>query len=49
MLSAMGVAPEISQGAIRVSLGFATRRDDIERFLRAFEELIKRLRPRVAA
>jgi len=49
VLSAMGLPEELAQGAIRVSLGFATRRDDIERFLRAFEELIKRLRPRVAA
>jgi cysteine desulfurase len=49
VLSAMGVPEELAQGAIRVSLGFATRRDDIERFLRAFDELIKRLRPRVAA
>ena len=49
VLSAMGVPEELAQGAIRVSLGFATKRDDIERFLRAFDELIKRLRPRVAA
>jgi cysteine sulfinate desulfinase/cysteine desulfurase-like protein len=45
----MGVAEEIAQGAIRVSLGFATKRADIENFLKAFAELIKRLRPRVAA
>lgn len=49
VLSAMGLPEELAQGAIRVSLGFATKRDDIERFLRAFDELIKRLRPRVAA
>lgn len=49
VLSAMGVPEEIAQGAIRVSLGFATRRADIENFLKAFDELIKRLRPRVAA
>ena len=49
VLSAMGVAEEIAQGAIRVSLGFATKRADIENFLKAFAELIKRLRPRVAA
>ncbi len=49
VLRAMGVPEELAQGAIRVSLGFATKRDDIERFLRAFAELIKRLRPRVAA
>jgi cysteine desulfurase len=49
VLSAMGVAEEIAQGAIRVSLGFATKRADIENFLKAFGELVKRLRPRVAA
>jgi cysteine desulfurase len=49
VLSAMGVPEELAQGAIRVSLGFATKRADIERFLRAFDELVKRLRPRVAA
>jgi cysteine desulfurase len=49
VLSAMGVPEEVAQGAIRVSLGFATKRDDIESFLRAFDELIKRLRPKVAA
>ena len=49
VLSAMGVPEEVAQGAIRVSLGFATKRADIENFLRAFGELVKRLRPRVAA
>jgi len=49
VLSAMGVPEEIAQGAIRVSLGFATERADIENFLKAFAELVKRLRPKVAA
>jgi cysteine desulfurase len=49
VLSAMGVPDEIVQGAIRVSLGFATEHADIENFLKAFGELINRLRPRVAA
>jgi len=49
VLSAMGVPDEVAQGAIRVSLGFATKRDDIENFLKAFAELIERLRPRAAA
>ena len=44
VLSAMGVAPELAQGAIRVSLGIGTTSDDIERFLGAFGELIKRLK-----
>jgi cysteine desulfurase len=49
VLSAMGIANELAQGAIRVSLGFATKRADIDSFLRAFGELIGRLRPKVAA
>jgi cysteine desulfurase len=49
VLRAMGVPEELAQGAIRVSLGFATKRDDIENFLKAFAELINRLRPKVAA
>jgi cysteine desulfurase len=49
VLSAMGVPEEVAQGAIRVSLGFATGRDDIENFLKAFAELIGRLRPKAAA
>jgi cysteine desulfurase len=44
VLAAMGVTPEIAQGAIRVSLGFGTKRDDIEAFLKAFGELIERLK-----
>jgi cysteine desulfurase len=44
VLAAMGVAPELAQGAIRISLGFATRRDDIENFLEAFGQLIKRMK-----
>jgi cysteine desulfurase len=49
VLSAMGVPEDVAQGAIRVSLGFATRRADIDNFLKAFAELIKRLRPKAAA
>lgn len=44
VLAAMGVAPELAQGAIRISLGFATKRDDIENFLEAFGQLIKRMK-----
>ena len=39
VLRAMGVARELAQGAIRVSLGICTKRDDIENFLKAFGEL----------
>lgn len=51
VLNAMGVAPELAQGAIRVSLGFGTTSHDIERFLGTFGELIKRLKqsPKAAA
>ena len=49
VLGAMGVADELQQGAIRVSLGFGTVNADIYSFLKAFGELIGRLRPRVAA
>jgi len=44
VLSAMGIAPELAQGAIRISLGFATSNTDIQAFLRAFGELINRLK-----
>jgi cysteine desulfurase len=49
VLGAMGVADELRQGAIRISLGFGTENADIYSFLKAFGELIGRLRPRVAA
>lgn len=51
VLSAMGLPPELAQGAIRVSLGIGTSSHDIERFLGAFGELIKRLKqsPKAAA
>ncbi len=44
VLAAMGVAPEIAQGAIRVSLGFGSENTDIQRYLSAFGELVKRLK-----
>jgi cysteine desulfurase len=49
VLSAMGVSTELVQGAIRVSLGFGTTSADIERFLSAWSELIKRMRLRQEA
>lgn len=49
VLSAMGISDELAQGAIRISLGFATKHADINNFLSAFGELIGRLRPKVAA
>ncbi len=44
VLAAMGVAPEIAHGAIRVSLGFGSENTDIQRYLGAFGDLVKRLK-----
>jgi len=49
VLSAMGLSQELAQGAIRVSLGFGTVSADIERFIGAWSELIKRMRQRQEA
>ncbi|MGB6389986.1 MAG: cysteine desulfurase family protein [Methyloceanibacter sp.] len=49
VLSAMAVPPEIAQGAIRVSLGYGSEVADIERFLAAWSEMIKRLKQRQEA
>lgn len=43
VLAAMGVEPSLIHGAIRVSLGYGTVADDIDRFLNAWEKLIKGL------
>jgi cysteine desulfurase len=39
VLAAMGVAPEIARGAVRVSLGRSTTEVDVERFLEAWKML----------
>jgi cysteine desulfurase len=44
VLAAMGVQPEIAHGAIRVSLGFGSGNTDIQSYLSAFGELVKRLK-----
>jgi cysteine desulfurase len=49
VLSAMGLSPELARGAIRVSLGIGTTSADIERFIGAWSELIKRMRQRQEA
>ncbi len=46
VLTAMGMAPEVVQGAIRVSLGLGTDTADIERFVGAWSEMITRLKAR---
>jgi cysteine desulfurase len=43
-LLAMGVAPEIARGAVRVSVGRGNAPAQIEQFLRAFGELVSRLK-----
>lgn len=48
VLEAMGVEPELSRGAVRVSLGRSTTDDEVERFLQTWnmlaESLVKRRR-----
>ncbi len=39
VLSAMGLAPEIVASAIRISLGWATKEADIDRFLATWREV----------
>jgi cysteine desulfurase len=43
VLAAMGVSPDIAQGAIRVSLGYATSDRDVGMILKAWEKLAERL------
>ncbi len=47
VLTAMGAPEAIAGSAIRVSLGWATRAGDIDRFCEAFETVYKRWRERV--
>ncbi|MFD0987574.1 cysteine desulfurase family protein [Methyloligella solikamskensis] len=42
VLEAMGVKPQLAEGAIRVSLGWDTEESDVERFLSAWTALVKR-------
>jgi cysteine desulfurase len=49
VLAAMGVAPEMAKGAIRVSLGWNTSVEDIDRFLAVWTKLRARLGARAAA
>ena len=39
VLAAMGIAPELARGAIRVSLGYATTEHEVEAFLSAWAKL----------
>jgi len=49
VLAAMGVAPEIAAGAIRLSLGWASSKADVERFGEAFASTVTALRARRGA
>ncbi len=43
VLAAMGVAPELARGALRVSLGWSTTAADVERFLATWIKLAESL------
>jgi len=43
VLAAMGVAPDLVRGQVRVSLGAATTKADIDRFLEAWRRLSRSL------
>jgi cysteine desulfurase len=49
VLAAMGAAPEISQAAIRVSLGWDTSEDMIDQFIAAWRKIASRHKARAAA
>jgi len=49
VLAAMGVAPEIAASAIRVSLGWNTTTEDIDRFVAAWRRILARQQSRAAA
>jgi cysteine desulfurase len=49
VLAAMGVAPEISKGAIRVSLGWNTSEETIDHFTAAWRKIRDRHKARAAA
>jgi cysteine desulfurase len=43
VLAAMGVAPELARGAIRLSLGWASKDEDVGRFAEAFAAAVARM------
>jgi cysteine desulfurase len=49
VLAAMGVAPEISEAAIRVSLGWDTSEDMIDQFIAAWRKIASRHKARAVA
>jgi cysteine desulfurase len=49
VLEAMGVAPELVAGAVRVSLGWNSTAEDVERFAAAWSHIVARFQARAAA
>ena len=49
VLTAMGVAPELAKGAIRVSLGWNTTSEHIEHFITVWRKLLARHKEKAAA
>ncbi|MXN64538.1 aminotransferase class V-fold PLP-dependent enzyme [Stappia sp. GBMRC 2046] len=45
VLTAMGVEEDVARCALRASIGWATKRQDIERFLEVWEKVSGRIRP----
>lgn len=48
VLAAMGVAPALARGALRVSLGWTTAADDVDRFLAVWKDHLSRSRATAA-
>ena len=46
VLAAMGIAPTVAEGAVRISLGWANRDEDVERFTSAFARVTRNLSAR---
>jgi len=44
VLLAMGIEPELAQGALRVSLGIKTKEDEVKAFLEALKMEVNRLK-----
>ncbi len=49
VLNAMGVAPELARGAVRISLGWNTTHENIDHFTRVWRKLLSRHHAKAAA
>ena len=45
VLAAMGIAPDIARGALRLSLGWSSTADEVAAFASLFENVLRRMRP----